>query len=94
VRDGKRARTLLGAVRRLLDKLPRLNLDPLVDVLVIAASVRHEVIFHLADLVEQDVIFALEIGVLRLQLRLCLLEIMHPFFLLLATFGCSDPVTL
>jgi hypothetical protein len=84
----------LAHQRRLRDKTLRLDADPPVNVLVVAARVGNDHVLHLADLVEQLVVLALQLRVLRLELALGLLQLVHPGLLLAAALGRRDAVAL
>lgn len=86
------ARVVLGC--RPLNKLSRLILYPLVDVGVIATSMLHQLVLHLAHFSKKSVVFCLEGRVLMLQFMSCLLQVVHPLLFLLSALGRGYPVAL
>ena len=79
---------------RPLNKLSRLILYPLVDVGVVATSMLHQLVLHLAHFPEEIVVFCLEGRVLMLQSMSRLLQVIHPLLFLLSALGRSYPVAL
>ena len=79
---------------RPLNKLSCLILYPLVDVGVVATSMLHQLVLHLAHFSEEIVVFCLEGRVLMLQSMSRLLQVVHPLLFLLSALGCCYPVAL
>lgn len=75
-----------------LNKFPRLILDPLVDVGVVACSMLHKLVLHLCHFSKEVVVFHLEGRVLMLQSMSRLFQVVHPLLFLLSTLGCRYPV--
>lgn len=88
---GFHGRESIGSI---LDKSPGFVVDPLIDVRIMAAGMRHEHIFHPGQLRNQSVVLMVKAVIKTFQFLFGSLKIMDPHLLLLTTFGCSNPVTL